>query len=156
MLGSCELNWIMGKWHSDHVITVDCGGGSWIRSSLKIVCIRKISAAVAAGLQYSASALDQATMVCFLAHQETKFGPKYMHEPEVERMSSGSEAQSASEKPVNISKEADAGWRCNPCVTVPLRYAFYCCPVGFKRPRHELIDLVNNIRYFRPCDGSIL
>lgn len=48
----------------------------------------------------SASVLDLATKVCFLDLQETRLGPRYMHDPDVDFPSSGSAPQSASEKAV--------------------------------------------------------
>jgi hypothetical protein len=45
-------------------------------SSLRRDCIHRISAETWAKLLYFASALDLATKVCYLAHQETIFGPK--------------------------------------------------------------------------------
>jgi hypothetical protein len=47
---------------------------------------------------YSASVLERDTVACFLALQEIKFGPKKTAKPPVERLSSISPAQSASEK----------------------------------------------------------
>jgi len=59
-----------------------------------------ISAEACARLLYSASALDLATSVCFFAHQDTRFGPRKMQAPDVLLLSSGSEAQSASQNPM--------------------------------------------------------
>jgi hypothetical protein len=47
---------------------------------------------------YSASVLDLDTVAYFLALHETKFGPTKIAKPPVERLSSMSPAQSASEK----------------------------------------------------------
>ena len=46
--------------------------------------------------QSKASSLEQATTVCFFGHQETRLGPKNTQAPDVDLLSSGSEAQSAS------------------------------------------------------------
>lgn len=55
------------------------------RSSRKRDCNHNNSAVAFAMPQYSASALERATRVCFLELQETKFGPRKRHEPDVER-----------------------------------------------------------------------
>ena len=48
-------------------------------------------------LLYSNSELDHATTVCFLDHQEIKFGLRMIATPDVDLLSSGSEAQSTSQ-----------------------------------------------------------
>jgi hypothetical protein len=59
----------------------------------------QINSAVAfAKALYSASVLDLETVACFLALQETKFGPTNIAKPPVERLSSRQPAQSASVK----------------------------------------------------------
>jgi hypothetical protein len=77
-----------------------------IFSSLSRDWIHKTSEAVFARLLYSASVLDLATRVCFFELQETRFGPKKMQEPEVDLLSSTSEAQSASQNAVKERGEA--------------------------------------------------
>lgn len=62
-----------------------------------------------ARLLYSTSVLEHATTDCFLDHQEMRFGPKKTQAPEVDRLSSGSEAQSAPQKAVT-EKGAEAGF----------------------------------------------
>ena len=47
---------------------------------------------------YSAYVLDLDTVVCFLAHQDIRFGPKKIANPPVDRLSSRHPAQSESEK----------------------------------------------------------
>ena len=60
--------------------------------------IQTISEVVEAKVQYSASALDLATVFCFLAAQEIQSDPKLTQYPVVERRVNGQPAQSASEK----------------------------------------------------------
>ncbi|PNX61347.1 hypothetical protein L195_g060622, partial [Trifolium pratense] len=55
-------------------------------------CSHNISDDRLARLLYSASALDLATSVCFLDHQETRLGPTKMQAPDVDLLSSGSDA----------------------------------------------------------------
>jgi len=57
------------------------------------------SAVVEAKARYSASAVDQDTVACFLAPQDIKFVPRKIANPVVERRSSLQPAQSASQKP---------------------------------------------------------
>ena len=49
--------------------------------------------------RYSASALDLATTSCFLLFQDIRFPPIKTQYPEVDRLSEGEPAQSASECP---------------------------------------------------------
>ena len=67
-------------------------GASQGRSDL----IHVTSAVANAKLWYSASVLDLATTDCFLDHQDTRLDPKKMAAPEVDLLSSGSDAQWAS------------------------------------------------------------
>jgi len=48
-------------------------------------------------LLYSASVLEQATADCFLDYQEIELGPRKIAAPDVDLLSSGSDAQSASQ-----------------------------------------------------------
>jgi hypothetical protein len=59
-----------------------------------------ISAAALAIALYSASVLDHDIVGCFLALHETKFDPRKMAKPPVERRSSIHPAQSAYAKPL--------------------------------------------------------
>ena len=54
--------------------------------------IQVTSTATKVMLLYSASVLDLATTVCILDHQEIKFGPRKIAAPDVDLLSSGSEA----------------------------------------------------------------
>lgn len=58
--------------------------------------------------RYSASALEQETIVWWLDDQETKLPPKYTQYPEVERRESGQPTQSTSENMVNV--EGEEAW----------------------------------------------
>ena len=64
------------------------------------------SAAVTARDRYSASVDDQATVCCFFALQLIGFVPKKMQKTEMDLRSSGSPAQSVSEK---AGKESEPG-----------------------------------------------
>lgn len=108
-------------------------------------CIQMISAEACARLLYSASALDRATSVCFLAHQDTKLWPKNMHAPDALLLSSGAEAQSASQNPVIGSGSVVlAGLRSKPWCRVPCKYlrilftAFQWSSWGADRNWHTL------------------
>ena len=59
---------------------------------------KSISAEVCAKLLYSASVLDLATTCCLQDHHEMRFGHKKTAAPEVDRLSSNSDAQSASQR----------------------------------------------------------
>ena len=98
-------------------------GVIWGTASSWRVWIHRISAVTAAKLLYSASVLDRETTFSFLDHQDTKFGPTYSAAPEVECLSSGSEAQSESQKP-RMGRDwwGEAGYRTSPECKAPLRY----------------------------------
>lgn len=63
--------------------------------------IHVISATKCARLLYSASVLDLETTCCFLDYYEIKLEPKNTQNLDVDLPSSGSDAQSASQKPSN-------------------------------------------------------
>ena len=81
----------MSKSNSAQIVTKD----DWrvMCSSDSSDLIHVTSAVAKARLRYSASVLDFATTDCFFDHQETKFEPKKMAAPEVDLLSSGSDAQ---------------------------------------------------------------
>ena len=61
-------------------------------------CLSHVSSQVAAAIaRYSASAPDHATLFCFLLRHEIKFPPMRTQYPEVDLLSAGEPAQSASE-----------------------------------------------------------
>jgi hypothetical protein len=66
-------------------------------TSLRIKDNQVNSAAVEAMEMYSASALEQATVDCFLALQEMQLLPKKVQKSVVERLVEGQPAQSKSE-----------------------------------------------------------
>ncbi|RDX90061.1 hypothetical protein CR513_28118, partial [Mucuna pruriens] len=75
-----------------------------IRSNVKsrliitIHCFTHINSQVAEVIaRYSTSALEPATVFCFLLFQETTFSPIDMQKPVVNRLSMGDPAQSASQ-----------------------------------------------------------
>jgi hypothetical protein len=68
-------------------------------TSLRIKDNQVNSAAVEAMEMYSASALERATVDCFLALQEMQLLPKKVQKPVVERLVEGQPAQSKSENP---------------------------------------------------------
>jgi len=61
-----------------------------------------ISAVAFANALYYASVLDLDTIACFLAFQETRFDPRNIAKPPVDRLSSRLPAQSASLKPLTM------------------------------------------------------
>jgi len=92
-------------------------------SSLRRDSSQRISEVTWARLRYSSSVVDLATKSCFLAHHETKLGPRKMQAPEVDLRSSWSAAQSASQNPkILIEEVVLAGLISKPCVIIPLRY----------------------------------
>lgn len=92
-------------------------------SSLRIVWIHRISAVTADKLLYCASVLDLETTFCFLDHQDIKLEPPYTAAPDLECLSSGSEAQSDSQKPqMRRGLWGEAGYRISPECKAPLRY----------------------------------
>ena len=66
-----------------------------------------ISTVISAILLYSTLVLDLATKGCFLDHQDTGFGPRKAQAPDVERLSSTSDAQSTSQNPLKARGYAD-------------------------------------------------
>ena len=62
------------------------------------------SAVVEAMARYSASALDRATVGCFLALQEIHVLPRNVHKPIVERRVEGHPTQSESEKAKRVGE----------------------------------------------------
>lgn len=75
-----------------------------------------ISAAALARALYSASVEDCATVVYFLADQETKLEPRNTQYPLVERLSNVLPAQSASEYAEKANELLE---KARPCVKVP-------------------------------------
>ncbi|XP_061353049.1 uncharacterized protein LOC133297846 [Gastrolobium bilobum] len=66
-------------------------------------CFNQMSSQVAVAMErYSASALDLATTLCFLLLQEIKLSPTNTQYPEVDLLSIGEPAQSASEYPTTL------------------------------------------------------
>jgi len=102
MLSTGVHNRIVSKSNSAQIVTED----DW-RVMMRNVQFRQkdlihvTSAVPNAKLRYSASVLDLATTDCFFDHQDTKLDPKKMAAPEVDLLSSGSDAQSASQKACN-------------------------------------------------------
>lgn len=87
--------WRTGLWERATVLRLSqkIVGVEWVMwSSNNKVWIQTTSTVTWARLRYSASVLDRATTVCFLAHQETRLGPRNTAAPEVDLLSSGSEA----------------------------------------------------------------
>ena len=103
------------------------------------------SATKPARLRYSTSVLDLEIVCCFLDCQDINFGPKNTQWPEVERLSSKSDAQSASQNPTK--SRLDDFFKCKPCYKVPYKYlkirftAFQCSSVGFCINWHTLFTL---------------
>lgn len=92
-------------------------------SSVRRICIHSISAVVCAKLRYSTSVIDLATKCCLRDHQEITLGPRRMAAPDVDCLSSGSEAQSASQKTRRLSGWLrTAGDSLSPWWIVPLMY----------------------------------
>lgn len=73
--------------------------------------IQVISAIRRARLLYSASVLERETRGCFFDCHDIRFGPRKTQYPEVERLSLGSDAQSASQKPSKVIAEEDLAER---------------------------------------------
>lgn len=89
-------------------------------------------------LRYPASSLERATSFGFFELQETRLGPKNRQEPDVERLSSGSLAQSESEytrseKRVSLL----AGCRSKQRLIVPLDSVGYVLQLSNEYPRVE-------------------
>jgi len=78
------------------------GVAQLILSSLRRDCSHSISEVVIARLRYSALAMDRATTICCLDHQEIRLLPKKIHAPEVDFLSSISDAQTASQKAMRL------------------------------------------------------
>ena len=118
--------WWTGLWAKATVLVLSqrMTGEAWeTLSSKRRDKIQVTSAATKAMLLHSASVLDLATTVCFLDHQEIKFGPRKMAAPDVDLLSSGSEGQSASQYAwMGKGCLVDIGWNCNPQDIAPLRY----------------------------------
>ena len=80
-------------------------------SSWRSLCSQEISATMSTRLWYSASVLDRAIKGCFFDHQETRFGTRDTHDPNVDLRSSVLLAQSISQNPLKLRE--DDFMRCN-------------------------------------------
>jgi hypothetical protein len=78
---------------------------------------------------YSASVLDLDTIGCFRAHHETRLPPINTAKPPVERQSSGSPAQSKSEKELTNIDEDFVIFSPYLSVFDISQDVFYCCPI---------------------------
>jgi hypothetical protein len=73
------------------------GKGGIVCNSARMNFTQMILALARAMLLYSASVPDQATICCFLELHDTRFDPRKIQKPEVERRSSRQPAQSESD-----------------------------------------------------------
>jgi hypothetical protein len=96
----------------------DATEGCHIPSSCNSVCIHIISALAFTMALYSASMLEREIVGYLQALHDTRFDPKNMANPPIDRLSSRHPAQSASENSLT-SMEGDFSI-CNPTFKVPL------------------------------------
>lgn len=82
--------------------------------------IQVISAVTRSKHLYSAPVLDQDTMCCFLDCHDIRFDPRRTQNPEVDLLSSGSEAQSSSQKASRCKDDVEFGL--SPMSRVPAKY----------------------------------
>jgi len=92
-------------------------------NSIRRAWIQVNSLEVWAKLWYYASVLDLVLTFCLQDHQDITFGPRNIATFEVERLSSTSDAQSASQNTWRTKGFViEVGWRSRPWNKVPLRY----------------------------------